>query len=199
MKILLAHCILAPALFLSGCAATPSQDELDPAKHQDAMTAKWMEFMTPGPAHKVLDTKVGHWNVVITSFNSDPPTESTGTSDIRWIMDGRYLEENAQSSFDGVPFQGFGLSGFDNIKHAYCITWIDNLGTGFVRSEGTYAPESRTFHYASQTPDIMSGKYVKSRSVETFVDDDHMAVEYYGPGPDGKEMKSMELQYTRAH
>jgi hypothetical protein len=188
----------ALALAVCGCAATPTRDELDPAKHQEMMLARWTEYMTPGPAHRVLDTKVGHWDVIISSFNTDPPTRSTGTSDIRWIMDHRYLQENARSSFDGVPFEGFGISGFDNLEHAYCITWVDNTGTGFVRSKGTYAPESRTFRYTSQTPDIMSGKYVKSRSVETFVDDDHMTVEFFVPGPDGKEMKSMELRYTRA-
>ena len=194
MKTSLALCALT--LVLSGCAATPTQDEIDPAKHQEAMMARWTEFMTPGPAHKVLDTKVGHWNVVIKSF--DPPTESKGTSDFRWIMEGRYLEQTAHASFEGAPFEGLGISGFDNLKHAYVSTWVDNMGTGLVNAEGTYSPQKRTFQYSGQTPDLMTGKYVKSRSVETFVDDDHMTVEFFGPGPDGKEIESMELQYTRA-
>jgi hypothetical protein len=113
-------------------------------------------------------------------------------------MDGRYLEQTAQASFEGTPFQGFGLSGFDNLEHVYVSTWIDNMGTGFVNAKGTYAPETRTFRYTSETPDLMSGKYVKSRSVETFVDDDHMTVQFFAPGPDGKEIESMELLFTRA-
>ena len=183
-------------LLLSACAATPTEEELDPAKHQQMMMEKWAEFMTPGPAHKVLDTKVGHWDVVITSY--DPPSESKGTSDFRWIMDGRYLEQKAEASFDGAPFHGLGISGFDNLKRAYVSTWVDNMGTGLVNAEGTYAPETRTFTYTADAPDLLSGKYVKSRSTETFVDDDHMKVEFFGKGPEGKEIKMMELAYSRS-
>ncbi len=32
---------------------------------EDAMQAKWIEFMTPGKAHQALEYKVGKWDLTV--------------------------------------------------------------------------------------------------------------------------------------
>src|SRR5262249_1892817 len=125
-------------------------------------------------------------------------TNSTGTSEFSWIFDGRYLLENVNSSFDNMPFQGRGTTAYDNLKKMYVGTWIDNMGTGIVNSEGSYDATHKTFEFTMEMPDVVRGEYVKSRQVETQVDKDHFRLEFFGPGADGKEMKSMELDYSRS-
>ena len=42
-----------------------------------------------------------------------------------------------------------------------------------------------------------TGEPMRKRSVITLKDDDHHSLEMYFQGPDGSDMKGMEIQYTR--
>jgi hypothetical protein len=161
---------------------------------------KMKEFATPGPAHKALDAKIGKWNVQVktTMAPGEAPETSTGTSEMKWILGGRFVEESFSGTFMGEPFQGRGTSGYDNIKKKYVSTWIDTMGTGIIVGEGTFDAGTKTFQSTSDCPDAAAWKYVKARSVDKMVDNDHFMVQMFTNGPDGKEFMSMELHYTRA-
>jgi hypothetical protein len=187
------------ALVFAGCDSLgmggPSKEDYSMAKAMPKMQA----FATPGPQHQVLQDKVGKWNVKLIVYAPDGTVmNSTGTSEFSWLFDGRYLQENVNSDFMGQPFQGRGTTAYDNLKKMYVGTWIDNMGTGIINSEGSYDASHKTFHYTMEMPDVVRGKYVASRLVETQVDKDHFRVEMFGPGADGKEMKSMELDYSKS-
>jgi hypothetical protein len=163
------------------------------------MMAKWTAFATPGEAHHLLDPKVGQWTMkVIMYMPGAPPMESTGTSEMKWILDGRYLEDTTEGSFQGMPFHGRGLTAYDNLKKTYVTSWVDNMGTGISTGEGTWDAASKSFRYSAETPDVLADKYVPARTVETLVDADHWTVESFSAGPDGKEMKMMRIEYARA-
>lgn len=169
------------------------------AHKDDPMMAKWMEFATPGDAHKLLATMVGKWNLKVKMFEPNkPPTEEPATSESKMILGGRYLEDHTRGTFMGQPFEGQGITGYDNLKKKYCGTWVDNFGTGIMPLEGTYDASTKTFTYASESPDVMTGKYTKSRMVDKITDNDHWTMQMFGNGPDGKEMMMMEIDYTRA-
>lgn len=112
-------------------------------------------------------------------------------------MDGRYVEDTTESEFMGQPFHGKGLVGYDNLKKKYVSTWIDNAGTGVMTGEGTYDASRKTWNYTSESPDVMTGKYIKTRAVEKIVDNDHWTMQMYQPGPDGREFVGLEIHYTR--
>ncbi len=186
------------ALACAGCSSLgmggPSADDYK----MENMMPKMQAFMTPGEGHHVLDSKVGKWKVRMAAHNPDGTTmNAEGTSEFSWLLDGRYLQENVTTSFDGMPFQGRGTTAYDNMKKCYVATWIDNMGTGIVTSEGKYDAAQKTFTYKTEMPDVVRGEYVKWRMVETVVDKDHWRLEMYGPNPEGKEEKMMELNYSR--
>src|SRR5205085_11243302 len=58
---------LTCAILAAGAAALSMQEKkAAPAgggQAADPMMAKWMEFASPGAAHKVLDPKVGKWTL----------------------------------------------------------------------------------------------------------------------------------------
>jgi len=175
--------------------ATPASAPTD-----DPMKLKMKEYATPGPSHKVLDAKVGKWTATMKCF-ADPkaaPMESKGTSDIKWIMDGRFLQESFTGDYMGAPFQGQGTYGFDNIKKKYIASWYGNMGTGICLHEGTYDAAKKVFTFTGEAPDVMTGKFVQERWVDTMKDADHWTMQAYRPGPDGKEFMAMEVQYTRS-
>lgn len=177
------------------CSSTSSMEAMD----EQAMMAKMMEYGTPGEAHKVLDNSVGLWKVKATTFNPDgtPGMTSDGSSEIKWMMDGRFLHETFTGDFGGMPFHGTGVVGFDNIKQRYVGTWIDNMSTGVMTMEGKYDPKARTMSMESEMPNPMTWSYVDSKMVTTWIDDDHSVAKFYMPGPDGKNYMHMQLEYTR--
>src|SRR5688572_16628628 len=79
--------ILAGALLVVFSMSALAQD-------QAAMEAM-AKAGTPGEPHKKLDAFVGTWNTKITMWMAPnaPPMTSTGTSENRWAMAGRYLEQ----------------------------------------------------------------------------------------------------------
>jgi hypothetical protein len=194
---------LTCAVLAAGAAAFSMQEKkAAPAgggQAADPMMAKWMEFASPGAAHKVLDPKVGKWTLKVKMFQPGQPTqESPGTSEMKWIMDGRYLSDTTDGSFMNMPFKGMGMTGYDNLKKKYVSTWVDNMGTGISYAEGTYDAASKTFTYSGQSPDVMAGKYVPSRMTEKWTDADHWTMQMFAPGADGKEMMQMQIDYARS-
>lgn len=196
------------ALFLAPLATFALVQEKKAAQASaptdDPMMQKMMEnmkaFGTPGPAHEVLTAKVGKWNTkwTMTMVPGGQPMSDTGTSDIQWVMDGRYLKETSKGMFQGQAFTGEGTLGYDNLKKKYVSTWIDNMGTGIGYVEGTYDAASKTFTFAGDVPDMIQNKYSKMRMVDKTTDADHWTAQMFSTGPDGKEFQSMEIVYTRA-
>lgn len=173
-------------------AAAPAVD--------DPMMAKWAEFMTPGPAHAQLDHKVGKWTGKAKFWTdpSAPVTESIMNTEFKWILGKRYLQDTTTGVYNGETFEGLGMTGFDNLKKKYVSTWIDNMGTGLSSYEGTFDAAAKTFSFMGMQPDVMQGKYVKSRMVDKVVDADHWTFQMYTTLADGKEFMSMEIHYARA-
>jgi hypothetical protein len=173
-------------------------DEKAQAKEQE-MLKKWMEFATPGANHKLLDPRVGKWNGEVTMWHdkNSPPETSKCTTEAKWIYDGRYLAETVEGNFDGQTFLGQSWTGYDNMKKKFVWVWIDNMGTGLMNAEGTYEEKDKAFKFTYEHPNIMKGKYEKGHSVDKWIDNDHWVMEMHGVDAEGKEMKTMEIKYTR--
>jgi hypothetical protein len=165
---------------------------------------KWAEFATPGEFHKHLEPLVGKWDYEV-HWQMSPdalPQTSKGSGEYKWIMDGRYLQQETVGPAEGPegkPMKGLGLTGYDNLKKQYFGTWIDNMGTGIMMGYGTCDPAGKVITMTTESSDPMSGKASqKWRTVLRIESQDKHVFEMYGPGPDGKEFKQMEIVYTRA-
>jgi hypothetical protein len=185
--------------------ATAALSAADKPKSPPAMSAEEkaaMEAMakaaTPGPEHKKLEHMVGTWNTKVTMWMAPgtPPATSSGTSTNRWILGGRYMEQKFSGTFMGQPFSGLGYTGYDNVKKQYFGTWMDNMGTGIMISSGAM-DGANTWKFKGTMADPMTGKDTTVDETITVKDKDHHTLEMYGPGPDGKSFKMMEITYTR--
>ena len=171
-----------------------SPAELDPA----ALEKLFQEFATPGEAHKFFNRLVGVWETESKSYMADPknPTVSHGTSEFRLLMDGRYVQQVNRGKFDGMKFEGIGITGFDNSKKKYVGIWIDNFGTGIMHSEGEFDEETKTMTEIAEGTTPL-GK-MRMKLVGKYNDDDKFIVTMYMLLPDDKEQLQMEFTYTRA-
>jgi hypothetical protein len=98
----------------------------------------------------------------------------------------------------GQKFEGIGYSGYDNVKKEYWGTWMDSASTGMMLSTGGKTSDGgKTWSYTGTMADPMSGKDMTVQEKITVTDRDHSVFEMWGPGPDGKMMKMMEIAYSR--
>lgn len=167
----------------------------------DDETAAMMEAFekagTPGEHHARLDRMTGEWNVEV-RFYMEPggePTVSRGTSEIRWVMDGRFVQETVTGEFMGDAFHGVGHTGYDNVAGEYEATWIDDHSTDIYMYTGRLDENGRLV-LESEWKDPLTGETVMGRSVTAFPSADEMVVKGYEDRGDG-EMLTMELRYSR--
>jgi hypothetical protein len=173
-----------------------------PAYSQDDMQAAgqkaWMDYMTPGGAHQMLAKSNGEWNEEMTMWMQPgaEPVKSKATAVNKMILGGRYQQSTHKGDVMGMPFEGMAITGFDNIKKAYVSTWIDNMGTGIMYSEGKWDEATKSVEFKGTAVDPMTGKELKVRQVMKIVDDNTETMEMFTT-VDGKEFKSMEIKMTR--
>jgi Protein of unknown function (DUF1579) len=197
----------SPAGVSSQSAAQPGTPGGQPNPQE--MMKQMMELAKLNENHKLLADLDGNWTYTIKFWmNPDPnakPEESKGTAVRKSIMNGRFstLDVTGKMEMPGpdgkkkeMTFVGHGIDGYDNVKKKFVGSWIDNMGTGIMFSEGTYDPATKTFTYNSEYEGI-PGMKQKIREVIKVTDRDHHTLEWY-EDRGGQEVKTMEINYTRA-
>ena len=77
-------------------------------------------------------------------MSSDANAEtSRGTCKNVMVYGGRFLEQTYQGDFNGKPFEGKGVMGYDNIMKKFQGVWYDSIGTGIMTSTSTYDPAKK--------------------------------------------------------
>jgi len=171
-------------------AGTPDQDE---------GMKRWMEASTPAAAHKVLDALVGDWNVATKWWMdpSAPPMETKGTTSKKWILDGRFVQEDFTGEMFGMPMTGHGMTGYDNVKKQYNSFWIDSSSTAMYTSLGVASADGKTLTFHGKMDDFMTGE--KDKTIKFVIKIEgkskHVFEMYELPG--GKEKKIAEMTYTK--
>ena len=166
--------------------AAPSMD--------DAMKAM-ASAATPGEPQKRLARLAGDWTFENTMWMdpSQPPVKSTGTMHGVILMGGRYVEHTWKGNMMGMPFEGRGTDGYDNVAKHYVSSWLDNMSTGIWYQIGSCDAAGNVCNYSGDMWDPMSGQKTTTRTTITWIDDKTFKNEMFGPGPDGKEAKFMEI------
>ncbi len=197
----------SPASVSSPAAASANAPSGQPNPQE--MMKQMMDLAKLNENHKLLADLDGNWTYTIKFWmNPDPnakPQESKGTAVRKSMMDGRYstLDVIGKMEMPGpdgkkkeMTFKGHGIEGYDNVKKKFVGSWVDNMGTGIMISEGTYDPTTKTFTYTSEF-EPMPGMKQQIREVIKVPDNNHMMLEWY-ENRGGQEVKTMEINYTRA-
>lgn len=166
--------------------------------NSDEQMKIWMDYMTPGSMHEMMAKHVGEWKMVSKMWmepNSEPVV-SEGTVNAEMILGGRYLKMVAKFPMMGMQTEGWSLEAYDNGKKEFINIWIDNMGTGVAISTGKFDDATKSIIYKGKMYDPLAGKDVEFKSVSKMVSDNEMVFEMFG-NFDGKEVKMMEITYTR--
>ena len=181
-----------PAAPAANATASPAEQKM-----MDAM----MKAGTPGKPHQELAKQAGSWDLAVKIWMKPgaPPQESKGTAERTMILGGRVLSQKVNGDPTGGmgPYEGFGLSGFDNVAGKYWGTWTDNMSTGVMMTTGTCSEKTSTCTFKGSYMDPITKKTKHTRMVEHWDGADKSVVEFYETGKDGKEAKTTEVTYTR--
>lgn len=178
--------------------ARPKKRPAPRAPSQDEMMAMWHKAATPAEGHRRLEPTVGSFRTktTFTMMPGAPAQTSEGVSEHRWVLGGRYVEQLYKGSSMGMPFEGLGYTGYDNVRKTYVGTWMDSFGTGFMHSVGVGTPKDDQIKMASESIEP-SGKRVFFDSIVRIQDNDHHSYEMWTKAPNGRRYRMMLVEYTR--
>ena len=187
-------CTLLALAMIAAAVPAMAGDEKAAAAAQDPMA-----MMMPGEHHGHMKKLAGNWDYTMKMWTEPgvAPMESTGKRSAEMMLGDRYLHEKYTGTMMGMPFEGHGTMGYDNVQKQYIGTWIDNMGTGIMMSTGSCDGKG-TWTMKGDMADPTTGTMVPTRSVLKMVDENTFTMEMYVTGPDGKEMKMMEMTHKRA-
>ena len=174
------------------------EKKYEKAMDPQEMMEVWKKLAQPGEPHKLFATLAGSWTTQTKEWMEPgkPPSESTGTAEIKILLDGRFLYQEYNSQMMGQPYSGIGIDGYDNLTKKYVTVWIDTMGTGIFFMEGTASPDGKTITLRGSHPEAGGGK-MTHRAVWKIVDNDNQIYEMYGAHGKEKEIKFLEIIYTR--
>lgn len=169
------------------------------AQTQEEMK-KWMDYMTPSDAQKMIAKWDGKWDEEIT-FWMDPTNpgmsqQMTASCENKMILGGRYQHATHSGNFQGMPFEGMSTLAYDNVLKKLIMTWIDNMGTGLMYMEGTWDDATKTATFTGKMTEPMEGKQVNIKQVFRIIDDNTQEITQFQE-KNGNEMKTMYIKLTR--
>lgn len=198
LQIILSAIVWAGMTSLAVAQLDQQQKPAPQSKEQAAMEKAWMAYMTPGAMHEMLAKDNGEWTQDLSMWYkpNTEPEKMTAMCTNRMIMGNRYQESKVTGSYNGQPFEGVSITGYDNAKKVFISTWYDNMSTGIMYSEGTYDAATKTINMKGKSVDMMTGKEKTVRQVIKNVSDNSQVIEFYDMH-EGKEFKSMEIKAAR--
>jgi hypothetical protein len=170
---------------------------MDPAADPADLSAR----LNPGPHHRHLDGLVGRWKSAITVWPR-PEAEgnsSEGVSDLRWILNGRWLLQDYRASDSGQEgTEGLGLIGYDPVQLEHVYIWVDNMSCSPLQSKGRCGEDGRTTSLAGLHGNPVSGESDRPfRWVVRWIDGNRWTLELFDRASDGREFRKIEIVNTR--
>ena len=163
-----------------------------------AMMEAYAKLATPGEPHKLFASLAGSWTTTTKTWMEPgkPPMKTTGSAEMKMLLGGRFLQQDFTGDMMGQPYSGMGISAYDNLRKRYVSTWIDTMGTGIFVMEGTASPDGKFITLTGQHEEP-GGGHMTHRAIWKIVDNNTQTFEMYGTMTHDKEMKMMEIIYTR--
>lgn len=168
------------------------------AQNQEKIMEAYMKAGEVTENHSYLKRFAGSWTAETTMWMApgQPPTSGGGAIEGRLIMGGRFVALDFKGSMLGRPFEGFQLTGYDNMRKQYLTLWIDDTSTAFFELAGTRDAVKDVLDQTGDWADPVGGT-TKVRALTRFVGPDEYVFEQLMVLPDGKEFKSMEMRCVR--
>ena len=151
------------------------------------------EPQTPGPEHAHLEKMVGTWDTVMEMGGQ----KSKGTATYKSICKGMWITSDFDSDLGGIPYQGHGVDGYDQMKKKYTGYWFDSMTSAPMSFEGNFDADHKVLTMTGSSPGP-DGKPQKFRTTTELQGPDRMTFKMFmATAADGKENLAFSIEYTR--
>lgn len=190
--------LMSLCIMLAASVAMAKGKKTEKSMDPQAMMEVYTKLAVPGEQHKQLASLAGSWTTKTKEWMepNKPPVESTGSAEMKILLDGRFLQQELTGQMMGQPFSGIEITAYDNLLKRYVTSWMSTMGTGIFTMEGTASTDGKTITLKGQHAEP-GGGYMKHRAVWKIVDSNTQTFDMYGAHPGEKEWKMMEMTYTR--
>ena len=162
-----------------------------------AICAGLLSAATPDAEHGRLVAMCGTWDVDMTFWFQPGRAGVTtkGTSTIRPLFDGLFVEEKIEGTLNGAPFTTLAWTGFNTGTKQYEATRIASTNTIRIAESGTYDEKTNQFELKAEYP--LAGDTWRQRTVIERSSADTMTAASYLSFGKVPEWKAVEIKYTR--
>jgi len=200
---LVAGLVLASSLsspLASSLSSSPALPAAPPQDGMKEMMEKAQLWTKPGEQHKGLERFVGKFDIELRMFMGDQATPAEkGTAEVRWLMDGRWLESDWTCTMMGMPLRGHLMFGYDNFKMSYVMSSVSSFDTAMARCEGDMTPDGKAIVMYGTVDEYLTGEHDKMvKYIWRFISADEMRFEVHDLPIGEVNTKVIELSYKRA-
>ncbi len=151
------------------------------------------------PDHARLTAMAGTWDVDLTLLvqPTAPPIVTKGTSTIRSILNGLFIEETIEGTLNGRPFTTMAWTGYNADTKQYEATRIATTNTARIAEAGRFDPAANRFELIAEFP--LAGETWRQRTVIEVLSPDAMVATSYLSFGTVPEWKGVVIRYTRRH
>lgn len=155
------------------------------------------EIVHAGPEHDRLTAMCGTWDVEVTFWfkPAGPGVTTKGTSTIRSLFEGLFIEEKIEGTLNGAPFTTLAWTGFNTATHQYEATRIASTNTIRIAETGGYDEKAMRFELKADY--LLAGDTWHQRTVIEPLSTNTMIVSSYLSFGSVPEWKGVEIKYTR--
>jgi hypothetical protein len=149
------------------------------------------------PEHDRLKAMCGTWDVEMTFVLQPgrPGITTKGTSTIRPLFDGLFIEEKIEGMLNGRAFTTLAWTGFNTTTRQYEATRIASTNNSRIAETGAFDEAAKQFELKADFP--LAGDTWHQRTVIQPLSDDTMIATSYLSFGAVPEWKSVVIKYTR--
>jgi len=190
--------VFLAALVLSVSAQEKNQEMTE---EQKRMMELWKKYTFPCEQHKHIEYFVGEWQSIIKTWPEPGKEPNVRTQEIKVesFFDGRFTRAHikTEASDLGMLFETIVINGYDNYKQEFFSITLSKQRTDYYLTTGKLDETGKTRTDTAVRTDIFTGEQYRVKAITNIINQDKYTYEYYRIDPAGKEVKEMEITYTR--
>lgn len=204
ISVFIATVILMGAMASGGYAREQSKTAPAVQMLDDKIIKQLEESGAPAQEHLMLSALAGTWYYTVKYWTDEKTAEpqiSSGLMTNKMALNDRFLHSETHLILNiggqNIPYEGWGMLGYDTEEKVYTSVWFDNMRTGIMTGKGSYNEERKTIEEkGSFTHPLLKGAQTY-RAVLQFIDEESYKRTLFITNKSKKEFKVLEIELSR--
>jgi len=182
----------------AGAAPPTTAQTPSPTSRMEDTLARSSVASRPGPEHQWLAPLIGSWTMEMTWYSPGaPPLRTSGTSENRWILGGRFVLAEATAGEGPAAIEDKTIYGYDRWERKFFSLGLRTVGAGLTQDWGFYDPVGHSFALSGKERDQTTGRLVVHRQLIKVQGLDRYSIDVFVDVPQRRPLKVLQIGFTR--